>query len=150
MCPLRCKWKSVSDNVRRRCPGGEEEEKRQVECFPLIPVVFVAARVYMQGPLRAQGHERSITQQVRPRRPLLQWPLSNFNLQSSCSRHGGCHLHPGRRVQELRWERRLRQHPEQGGVPQAGGLAAAQLRQGRFLRASSLIEKMKKGRIRPV
>lgn len=49
--------------------------------------------------------------------------------------HGSCHLHPRLPVQDVCWERRLRQHPEQGRVPQPGDLSAAQLCQGRSRRS---------------
>lgn len=49
----------------------------------------------------------------------------------STGRHGSRHLHPRHRVQDLRWEKWILQHPEQRRIPQPGDRPAAQLCQGK-------------------
>lgn len=115
--PRGREWKSVGDNLTRRCP------QVGVERFPLI--LQVSLCVFMPGRLWAPTHKRE-------QRRTTGEPLDVSPTSSSSSRHGGRHLHPGRRVQELRRQGRLRRQPEQGGVPQPGDGAVAQLRQGWF------------------
>lgn len=48
----------------------------------------------------------------------------------SRNHHGIRHLHSGLPVQDVRWERWILQHPEQGGVAEPGDRSATQLCQG--------------------